>query len=289
MFKKIYFILALVLIIQLQACSIIKPDTTQSGIAGRGPYALLDPKFNCSAFTSSVQGVTSYSMSVLWLTFGTDTTCLQSLLNTNAISLFELHLINGPCIRDKRCGTYEPFYGYTIKSLEDAVKKKDATVQAIFQNTAQQASQAILPLLPSTTACYINPVLETNLSRESSVTVQEWVRPYFNNRCKFVWNPVGPNPGAPIEGASVSEGHGLTPTFVDNNCIANTDGQMYSTVSDWKAYFAKYSNCVAAMAWTFNDNCMVPNQGFVDPRQRTCADTSEFIAAGQALLNGDRE
>jgi hypothetical protein len=167
--------------------------------------------------------------------------------------------------------------------LQAAVANQDPTVQANFQSTAAAAADAILPLLPEGTSCYVNPILETNLNRSNSEIVQEWVRPYFGDRCQFVWNPEGPDPGEPIPGAAVSEGHTMTPTFVSNACIADTDGSTVTTAAAWEDYFNQYSNCVAAMAWTYNDNCLSAGKPFEDPRARSCSDTSEFQAPGEAL------
>jgi hypothetical protein len=55
-------------------------------------------------------------------------------------------------------------------------------------------------------------------------------------------------------------------------------------VSDWKIYFIANKNCVATLGWTLNDNCNFQNAPWVDPRSRTCADTSEFINVREGIL-----
>ncbi len=257
---------------------------TLNPLYGRAPYAILDPNFSCTAYTASTQGIGDYGIAFLWNTFGNDFTCLnQELINTR-VKLVEAHLINGPCLRNQNCGNYEILYGYTVDSLKHALQIDDPDLKQKIQIAAQNLADYLLPKLGTDVACYINPILETNLQPKGTEKIQTWIAPIFNGRCNFVWNPEGSDPGVPIPGTTVSEGHGQFPTFANNDCIADPDGSVISSVEDWKKYFLANKNCVAVFGWTENDNCVVPNQAWIDPRARSCAVTSQFLNVQQGII-----
>ncbi len=243
---------------------------------GRAPYAILDPNFSCSAYQASTADIGDYGIAFLWNTFGNDFTCLNQELNSPRVKLVEVHLFNGPCIRNKNCGKYETLSGYTIDTLKKALRQDDQELKQKVTAVAKELADYLLPKLNPDIQCYINPILETDIQVKGSEKIQSWIEPAFNGRCKFVWNPLGSEPGAPIPGADVSEGHGQFPKFINNNCIANPDGTVISSVEDWKNYFLTNKNCVAVLGWTQNDNCLLSKQSWIDPRARACSDTSQF-------------
>lgn len=84
--------------------------------------------------------------------------------------------------------------------------------------------------------------------------------------------------------ATLSEGHGPTPSFTDQRCIANPDGSIIQGSSDWETFFRSYSNCAQVFSWTPNDNCIVAGQARMDPRSRPCTITDN----NQAINNAAR-
>src|SRR5690349_15426443 len=59
-------------------------------------------------------------LSFLDWTFGTKLSNLKTILDTGKAPLLQVDFFNGPCIRNRRCGTYEPMAGMTVKQFSDA-------------------------------------------------------------------------------------------------------------------------------------------------------------------------
>ncbi len=249
--------------------------------AGRAPYFLTNPNFKYTDYRAALSGVERYAVATIWNTPGTDLSNLKAELQDPRIFLFELHLINEVCVHDHRCGSYETLAGLTLDQFLHKVTNQDPQLKAKIQAAAQAASQALNSLIPSNIRKLLNPLLETNTSPAQYAIVAGWVQPYFPG-WEFVWNPEGSAPGHPAAPATISEGHGASPTFVSNSCIANPDGAIL-TPDQWPAYFKKYSACIAVLGWGLNDNCLAPGQPFVDPRKRSCPDTGDFVAIGNGM------
>jgi hypothetical protein len=281
---KKYQLLICAIFIFFSGCSLLGLSKSAPLNVGRAPYAITSQNFNCTAYKTSVGNLANYGISFLWNSFGNSYSCLDSELNNPKVNLVEVHLVNGPCIRDKRCGSYEYFSTYTTTTLAQGISNSDPSVIAEFKNAATNLATYLLPKLREGVSCYINPVLENNLSEEQLSTVVSWISPIFQNRCSFVWNPEGAEPGLPATGTTISEGHGANPSFVNNQCFANPDGATITTLSQWTSYLSKYgSSCVQAFTWTPNDNCLTPNAPFLDPRSRTCSDISEYPLMTDAI------
>ncbi len=276
------YIFVLTTILALIPLVSVDCSADQVAILGRAPFAITHPNFNCKAYQESTAGLDRYAIALLWNTFGSHYDCLDSELQNQRVALVEVHLINGACIRNRRCGSYEFLAKYTVETLRAAARAKSQKLRVEIEAAARNLASYLLPKLSNEKECYINPILETNLGRDESVIIQEWIRPIFQGRCKFVWNPVGSDPGSPIEGAAVSEGHGATPNFIDNRCIANPDGTTISSES-WLKFFSRYRQCVAVLAWSSNDNCNVANAPFKDPRKRGCTITDDYIGIKNGL------
>jgi hypothetical protein len=122
------------------------------------------------------------------------------------------------------------------------------------------------------------------MPRKTFAKAASWVKEACP-KAEIVWNPVGGNPGAPQAPATISEGHGDAPRFVDNNCIANPDGTpINNTKQSWEAYFRKYKNCVQVFHWGLNDNCNVAGVGKrLDPRRRECRVTEDYGPVTRAM------
>ncbi len=258
---------------------------SQTALLGRSPYAIMHPKFQCQAYQQSRDGIGNYGIAVLWNTFGHDYDCLNQELANPDLKLVEVHLINGPCIRNSNCGRYEVLYGYSVTSLNAAIERNDPTLIKKFQATSRKLANYLLPKLRDDQECYISPILESNVPAANMVSIIQWIEASFNNRCKFVWNPVGSSPGLPVEGSAVSEGHGFAPVFQNNQCIANPDGAVITDPSGWETFFSATSKCVTSLGWVLNDNCLSPqNSKFVDPRARSCEDVSGFPQVRAAII-----
>lgn len=246
----------------------------------RAPYALTHEKFNYPAYKKSLEGVENYSVAVLWTTFGNKLSNLEKELSDPHVKGIEVHLINGSCLKNNRCGKYEVVTG-NHADFQKKVRKKNEALKNKIQVAAAKAALFLNAHVRPDQKKYISPILETRLRREEWQTVAEWIKPYFDG-WTFVWNPEGGSPGLPQPPAEVSEGHGPTPKF-SSRCIANNDGSAPPD-GDYAGFLRKYSNCELACAWAGNDNCINRGQvGFIDPRKRDCKDTAEFKAMGVGL------
>lgn len=253
----------------------------------RAPYALMHNKFNYKAYVNSTKGVNSYTVAVLWNTFGTDTKNLKAELARPEVNGLELILANENCAKYPRCGKYELFAGMNTDKIRKLLRNKDPKFKAKVEAYAQNAATIVNPLLRPDQKRYLNPLLESKCSRAEWQTFAEWIRPFFAD-WTFVWNPLGAKPGLPQPPGSISEGHGDNPKFIDGNCIANPDGTSIDP-ADWESYFRKYSACVAVCGWTSADNCIVSGQkGFIDPRKRSCSDVSKMKAVGVGMLEAQK-
>lgn len=247
----------------------------------RAPYALMHKDFKYSKYKAELEGVNKYSVAVLWNTFGNNTENLAKELADPRVTGVQVHLINGSCLKSNRCGNYEIVQG-SHEQFQKKVRKKNEALKVQIQIAAAKASAFFNAHVRPDQKKFISPILETKLRREDWQVVAEWIAPYFQG-WTLVWNPEGAKPGLPQSPATVSEGHGPTPQFVDNRCIANPDGSTPPD-GDFAGFLRKYAACELACAWDQNDNCINRTQvGFLDPRQRNCKDTSGFKSIGVGM------
>lgn len=252
----------------------------------RAPYALMHSKFNYGSYSNSMKGVNSYSVAVLWNTFGTKTQNLASELNKPQVRGVEIALFNETCLHGAGhpCGKYEVLSGYNTQTLAKAIQSNNTNLQSKMIASAKEAGSFLASHLRAGQSCLISPFLETNQKRPEVEKVIQWIRAQFPAQCQFVWNPMGGSPGAPTGGASVSEGHGDSPSFPNGvRCIANNDGTVINQ-NEMPDFLLRYGyRCEEACAWSLADNCHAPGQLWADPRNRPCKDTGDFKAMGAAL------
>lgn len=260
------------------------PAFAQVTNMGRNPKAIASKTFDCRAYKKHLEGVHRYAFGFLWHTFGNDLICAEAEIADPRVWVVIPELLNETCVSRGDCGKYEILHGLTTQKWKNKVSKNDQQLRDKVTREAQKLSDWLLPRLRPDQQCGINPALETRLSREEARILLSWIAPAFKGRCFFVWNPVGPKPGTPPAGYAYSEGHGPSPKFEDNRCIANPDGHPPED-GDWEAYFRKYKNCFVTMGWDQNDNCIFRGQaGRIDPRQRQCRkDTSGFKPIGKGM------
>lgn len=252
----------------------------------RAPYALMHDKFNYPSYVKSMNGVRSYTIAVLWNTFGKKFDNLVAELARPQVDGIEVAMFNETCLHGAGhpCGKYEVLYGYNTQTLGNAITSNDIALHAKMVASANEAANVITPRLRANQKCFISPFLETNQSRQNVQKVIEWIAPSFSGKCEFVWNPMGGSPGQAAVGATLVEGHGDSPTFASGvRCIANNDGTPLNQ-NEAPGFLTKYGAvCDDACAWSLADNCHAPGQSWLDPRSRPCKDTGDFAAMGNAL------
>lgn len=251
----------------------------------RAPYFLTDPKYNYKAYKKTLEGVKSYSISILWNTPGNFYDNLIKELKDTHVNGVEVALVNETCLlanNGNRCGKYEVLYGLTMSKFKKQIDRANPVLKGKFQAQANIACNTINNNLPAGKSRHMSPLLETKLDRRRWQVVAGWVREVL--ACEnyvFVWNPQGAAPGNPQSPALLAEGHGDSPRFITKAAIANNDG---SYVADYEEYFRKYPSIEKVCGWHSNDNCINSGaSGFIDPRKRDCRDTSGFYEIGEAM------
>lgn len=251
----------------------------------RSPYALLSKNFNYKEYSKQTSGIGEYTTVFLWNTFGNEFDHLSKEMAKPEVTGVEIALFNTTCVRRDDCGKYETLYGYTIKSLSQAIRSDNSKLKGKLRAEAARAADVILPRLRPNQKCYLNPYLEHNMSRGDFQTSVDWFKDIFQGRCEIVWNPAGGSPGTPQAPGLVSEGHGSSPSFGNFRCIANPDGTEIVD-AEYPHYLNRYgTKCEFACTWGSNDNCRsTTDKVFVDPRKRTCKEVKDFKRARNAII-----
>ncbi len=118
--KVLLVLLALMGVVEAQAPSLL---------------GVCHPEFNCKGVEELYKGQDKLILSWLENTFGTRCKCLEPLLNDARPKVIRAHLIQSPCMRNKRCGRYEALWGYTAASASRAaLKPKRPSVHQSFYN-----------------------------------------------------------------------------------------------------------------------------------------------------------
>lgn len=208
-------------------------------------------------------------------TFGTDIEPVKKILNQLKPSFYRVHFINGPCIRNRNCGSYEYSRGLSIDKFNAAILNKDKQILNTFKERVKLYC-SLIPQYPNTKFGF-SPVLEHNLTPEA----YEVLADVTLNTCpgvQLVNNPVNTNAGKKYKGAWI-ERHGSGNVIVGAD-IVSTDGEGISDLSiaefSKKTVKGKY-----AMAWDRMYNCRTQSVNFVDPRARKeCPKPQHFQLLG---------
>lgn len=249
---------------------------------GSAPFFYNHPKFDRESADRRLTGV--QPLSFLYNTPSDSIKPILNRLKRGDIYFLQIHLINEPCLRNRRCGKYELLSGLSVKRFKRLIATRNASFRAKVRRYSSRAARRILPNLPVFTTCAVNPLLETVLHRKEAEIFFSWVTPFFNHRCHIVWNPIGNNPGAPINGAYYSEGHGEYIKFdYQYPCIANNDGTPVPK-ERMRQFLHRYRRCDAVFLWSFGDNCNTDDdEAFTDPRERACKWREDWSDIKRAL------
>jgi hypothetical protein len=230
--------------------------------------AICHKDWNCEATIKLYEQQDIIKLSWLERTFGDKCSCVNKLLNDDRPKIARVHIINGPCMRNKRCGRYEPFYGHTIASANRDILRGGKVLdkyKVLLNRVASRFKDS------KNLTCYVSPCLECDLNERVRRLLGNLVLSVLPN-CNLVDNPLKSRclPGV------VCERHGYNPR-VTTPCIVDLDGSDGSAI-DSKKWLAKYSYCDLSFYWEPWMNCIRGN--FIDPRSRNCKyDKSIFEGA----------
>lgn len=226
---------------------------------GHSLIGICHPDYPCEKAERLFDGEDVIRFGFLGTTFGTSCPCVEKLIEKKRPKVVRVHAVNGPCLRNKRCGRYEPFAGETIQSAEKKLKRGNKRLL----RKVERAVQVVAPLIPNRgdVECYCSAVLETDFSQDVRRKLGLLCQKHLPH-CRVVDNPTK----LPCVPGMVCEVHGSTPRLTPP-CIADIDGELNHNAS---AFFSRYRRCIAAFDWYPRYNCLQIPGPFIDPRRRQC-------------------
>jgi len=141
--------------------------------------------YPCKQVNDLYQGVNQVHLSWLEHTFGDKCPCLESLLNDARPKIIRAHLIQSPCMRNKRCGRYEALWGYTAASGSRAALNPNSRLRKRFKKVLQQFKARITG---KELTCYVSPCLECDLYEQARRALADLVASAVPG-CNIVDNP----------------------------------------------------------------------------------------------------
>jgi hypothetical protein len=224
--------------------------------------------FNCAGVERLYSGQDKVVISWLENTFGHKCQCLERLLNDARPKIIRAHLIQSPCMRNKRCGRYEALWGYTAASASRAARNSKSRLRQRFTAILERFRQRIQG---KELTCYVSPCLECDLYEPARRELANLVSAALPT-CNIVDNPYGRR----CLSGFTCEKHGVNPKL-SAPCIVDLDGIDGAKI-DVKKWVAKYQHCDLSFYWEPWMNCI--RGSFVDPRSRNCRyDKSIFEGA----------
>ena len=262
--KRYFVILSLALTI---TCSSARAQNVALSYLG-----MCHPKWQCEKSIQAFDGLPVIRFGWLEPTFGEQCPCVDKLLQDERPKEVRLHIANGPCLRNKRCGRYEVFAGETIGSAQRGVR---AAKPAIIRKYVRILDRLRSRLAKSRGAltCYVSPVLESDFDGRTRKINHSLTASYLPS-CTLVDNPLR---GNCIRGV-VCERHGPNPGLT-SPCIADLDGIDANEISVPK-FLRNTKACDMSFVWSVGLNCNGHHsQTFIDPRKRDCVQTGADIEA----------
>lgn len=230
---------------------------------GMSYLGMCHPLWPCRESIQVFDGVPVVRFGWLARTFGDACPCVERLLSRDERpKQFRVHIANGPCLRNQRCGPYEIFAGETVASASRKIERRDRVLlgkfRATMQRTAQQIKAARGPV-----ECFVSPCLECDLSDDARRVLFTMAAEIFPS-CRLVDSVFRPRC---LKGL-ICERHGADAPL-SPPCIADLDGEPASQV-DVRAFARRFRRCITAHCWTEKFNLLdFSRPGFQDPRRRT--------------------
>lgn len=250
--------------------------TTAQAEAGLSYLGLCHPQFNCAGVLYSFR---DRPIVTGWLenSFGPSCACGERLLKDPRRKVIRVHLANGPCLRNRRCGKHEVFYGETIRTANRKVLRRDLTLLNKFKAVAERFKERLKYNRGGLT-CYVSPCLECDLSNNARRVLLR-ITSHILPNCLRVDNPLNYKC---IQG-NICEQHGDKPNVV-KPCIADLDGTDGKAV-DISDYRRRTIQCDMRLYWELGYNCIRPG-AFIDPSKRVCSyPISEYRNARRKLCS----
>lgn len=240
--------------------------STASADTGLSYLGLCAPSWPCQA--SLVPFKQEIVFGYLAHTFGDRCTCLDTILKDPRPKTVRVHLTNGPCLRNQRCGKYEVFANLTVAKANRLVIRKDKKLLKQFADVAKRESEKLANSAASIKSCYVSPCLECDLSDEARQILFDIAARYFSN-CNYVDSVHNRR----CNKRYICEKHGANPKLT-SPCISDLDGTRLQDI-DLKQYLLNTQKCDIQYLWDEPFNCI--SGDFTDPRNRNCAQFKSYF------------
>lgn len=235
------------------------------------------PKYDCKGVQKLYDAHGTIILSWLENTFGSQCKCVDELLRSPKPKVIRAHLINSPCMRNKRCGRYEVLYKETAASASRKVIKADKRMMRKINKSVQIFKQRLAQSKGELT-CYVSPCLECDLNGKARRILANLVSAAVPS-CVLVDSPHKHR----CLSRTVCEYHGDSVGSV-RPCITDLDGTDGTKV-DIKKWLAKGKDCDLRFYWEPWMNCNTANPSqFIDPRKRGCGTQPKPLARTQEIL-----
>lgn len=239
--------------------------------------ALCHKNWNCDSTLKFYRDQPQMELSWLENTFNTNCPCGDKLLATPAPKVLRVHLINSPCMRNKRCGRYEVLWGYNKASGSRAVHVPGSRLNRRF-NAVLERFKRRLEAANGSVQCFVSPCLECDLNGRARRALADRVSAALPS-CILVDNPYR----QVCLGTGVCEYHGANPA-VTKPCIVDMDGTDGRELNV-KKWAAKYKDCDVRFYWEPWMNCNTAlGFAFIDPRKRGCGFQPKFFTKTKEII-----
>lgn len=248
----------------LQACSHPVEDTDTAleyPNVGLAYYGILSKNWPCEDSYRALDKYTNINLSVVWNTFGQDTSCLKKFFEDTRLKAVQITLVNEVCQRNDNCSSNEFLASISVNDYQKRLEARDPELLRAFRTYAADAASKLSPLFSNSQVdCYISPGLESNLNNRAGAVLLEQLIPIFPY-CKLVWQGHDPINSIGIR----HERHHIDAELMPP-CIANLDGQdidlatrptrarVKISLGSIPKYFDKFAHCDISFLWIWEFN-----------------------------------
>lgn len=217
-----------------------------------------------------------------WLdnTFAPTCDCGVKMLKDSRPKAVRIHVLNGPCLRNHRCGPYEVLAGESIESAQAKILAGNKQLLAKYQARLDRIKLQLSQVSADTYQCYISPCLECDFNKQARKILRNMAQATLP-QCAMVDNPLSPD----CMDGSICEGHSSGSPYRGQNSISDLDGQSYYDIGGQEAYARDFGKSIMTLAWDYCLNGNLRVGPWVDPRERKNFCQSRDILSFQGFAN----
>lgn len=235
--------------------------------------------WSCEASLKAFSGQPVIRVGWLEQTFGSSCPCAERVLKARRPKEIRVHLTNGACLRNRRCGRYETFYGETIASANRKVLRGDTRLLKRFEKVVLRFKERLSK--GQRVTCWVSPMLESDLNGRARAVLHS-ITSHHLPECRLVDSPHG---RSCLKGVTC-ERHGSAPRL-RSPCVSDLDGVTVEEVSV-RNYLRRTKGCDLRFIWSRGLNCLPPEgEPFKDPRKRQCAHSVGYFKGLSRHLRGE--